>query len=100
MDQQTLLTIFVALAALAMVIQACTLLGLFLVARQIQSKISVLTGPIQNVIEVSKRTLEKTEGHIDRIGASSSSILDTTKQQLAKVDTLLTDASGRAKVQM
>jgi hypothetical protein len=40
------------------------------------------------------------EGHIDRIGTSSNAILDTTKQQLAKVDELLTDASTRAKVQM
>ncbi len=100
MDEHTLLTIFVGLAALAMLIQAGTLLGLFIVARKIQEKVSVLTGPITGVIETSKRTLQMVEGHIDRIGTSSTAILDTTKQQLAKVDELLTDASTRAKVQM
>jgi len=100
MDEHTLLTIFVGLAALAMLIQAGTLLGLLIVARKIQEKVSVLTGPITGVIETSKRTLQMVEGHIDRIGSSSTAILDTTKVQLAKVDELLTDASTRAKVQM
>jgi len=96
----TLLTVFVFLAAIAMLIQAGTLLGLFIVARKIQEKVSVLTGPITGIIDTSKKTLQTVEGHIDRIGKSSNSILDTTKQQLAKVDELITDASTRAKVQM
>jgi hypothetical protein len=107
MDQQTLLTIFVGLAALAMLIQAAMLIGLLVVARQIQAKITLFSGPIQNLLdssktllETSKRALVKVEGHVDRIGATSNSILDVTKQQLGKVDELLTDASSRAKVQM
>jgi hypothetical protein len=100
MDEHTLLTIFVGLAALAMLIQAGTLLGLFIVAKRIQEKVSVLSGPIAGIIDTSKKTLQTVEGHIDRIGKSSSAILDTTKQQLAKVDELVTDASTRAKVQM
>jgi hypothetical protein len=40
------------------------------------------------------------EKHIEHIGATSSSILDVTKQQLARVDELLGDATIRAKVQM
>lgn len=100
MDEHTLLTIFVGLAALAMLIQAGTLLGLFIVAKRIQEKVSVLTGPITGIIDTSKRTLQMVEGHVDRIGKSSNAILDTTKQQLSKVDELITDASTRAKVQM
>jgi hypothetical protein len=96
----TLLTVFVFLAAIAMLIQAGTLLGLFLVARKIQEKVSALTGPITGIIDTSKKTLQTVEGHIDRIGKSSNAILDTTKVQLAKVDELITDASTRAKVQM
>lgn len=96
----TLLTVFVFLAAIAMLIQAGTLLGLFIVAKRIQEKVSVMTGPITGLIDTSKKTLQMVEGHVDRIGSSSTAILDTTKQQLAKVDELLTDASTRAKVQM
>jgi hypothetical protein len=103
MDDHTLLlllTVFVFLAAVAMLIQAGTLLGLFIVARKMQEKVSLLTGPITGIIDTSKKTLQTVEGHIDRIGKSSNSILDTTKQQLVKVDELITDASTRAKVQM
>ncbi len=103
MDQQTLLiliAVFVGLAALAMLIQAATLLGLFLVAREIKAKLLPLINPAMGILDISKRTLTNVEGHVDRIGVQSGAILDVTKQQLAKVDELLTDASTRAKVQM
>jgi len=103
MDQQTLLTlltIFVIVAAVALVIQAGMLIGLFIVARSLQAKITEILPDVQNVIGISKRTLESVEKHINKIGATSGAILDVTKQQLAKVDELLIDATTRAKVQM
>jgi hypothetical protein len=100
MDQQTLLTIFVIVAALALVIQAGMLIGLFVVARSLQTKIMALLPDIQNVIGISKRTIETVEKHAEKIGATSGAILDVTQQQLVKIDDLLTDASTRAKVQM
>jgi hypothetical protein len=103
MDQQTLLiliAVFVGLAALAMLIQAATLLGLFFVAREIKAKVLPLVDPAMGILDTSKRTLANVETHIDKIGNQSGAILEVTKQQLAKVDELLTDASTRAKVQM
>ena len=103
MDQQTLLVIiavFVGVAAFAMLVQAATLLGLFLVAREIKAKALPLINPAMGILETSKRTLANVEGHVDRIGTQSTAILEVTKQQLAKVDELFTDASTRAKVQM
>jgi uncharacterized membrane-anchored protein YhcB (DUF1043 family) len=103
MDQQTLLTlltIFVIVAAVALVIQAGMLIGLFIVARSLQTKITEILPDVQNVIGISKRTLESVEKHINKIGATSGAILDVTKQQLARVDELLSDATTRAKVQM
>jgi hypothetical protein len=103
MDEHTLiilLTIFVGLAALAMLIQAGTLLGLFLVARKLQEKVSPLILQVEGVVGVTRQTIERVEKHIDKIGTTSGTILDQTKQQLAKVDDLLSDATTRAKVQM
>jgi hypothetical protein len=103
MDQQTLLivlTIFVALAALAMLIQMGMLIGLFLIARELRTKFLAVLPEVQSIIGITKRTTEKVEGHVDQIGKASLSILDTTKQQLVKVDDLLGDATTRAKVQM
>lgn len=103
MDQQNLillLTIFVGLATLAMLIQAAMLVGLFLVAKQIRSKVFDLTGPAKSLIETSRKTLGQVEGHITNIGASTTSILETTKGQVERINQLLSDASVRAKVQL
>lgn len=100
MDQQTLLIIFIGIAAIAMLIQAATLLGLFLVARSFQNKLMPLLPEIEGIIGISRRTAERVEKHVEKIGTTSSAILDVTKQQLGKVDELLTDATTRAKVQM
>ena len=100
MDQQTVLTIFVIVAAVALVIQAGMLIGLFVVARNLQSKITAILPDIQNVIGITKRTIESAEKHLNKIGATSGAILDVTKEQLNKIDDLLTDATTRAKVQM
>jgi len=61
MDEHTLLTIFVGLAALAMLIQAGTLLGLFIVAKRIQEKVSVLTGPVTGLIDSSKSIIDNSK---------------------------------------
>ncbi len=102
MDQTLLilLTIFVGCAAFAMLIQAGTLLGLFIVARGLEKKVTQLMPEIQNIIGVVRRTVDHVEKHIDKIGNVSGSILDVTKQQVVKIDELLTDAATRAKVQM
>ena len=94
------LTIFVAVAAVALLIQACMLVGLLIVARRLQEKIMPLIPEVQGIMGIVKRTAESTEKRIDQIGATASSILDVTKQQLARVDELLGDATSRAKVQM
>jgi hypothetical protein len=94
------LTIFVAVAALALLIQACMLVGLLIVARRLQEKIMPLIPEVQGIMGIVKRTAESTEKRIDQIGATASAILDVTKQQLARVDELLGDATSRAKVQM
>lgn len=103
MDEHTLLillTIFVGLAAAAMLLQAGTLLGLFLVARKVQEKINPIIPEIEAIVGVTRRTVERVEKHIEKIGSTSTSMLDTAKLQLARVDELLADATTRAKVQM
>lgn len=103
MDQQNLilvLTIFVGLACFAMVVQAVMLIALFLTARQIKAKIFELAAPVTDVLGVSKRTLTKLDGYVDKVGAATGSILETTKGQVDRISGLLDDASLRAKVQM
>lgn len=103
MDQNTLLillTIFVAISAVALLIQAVSLLGVFLVTRQLRTKLFAVWPEIQEIIGTVKKTTHGAEKHIDKIGETSVGILNVTRQQLGKIDELLSDASGRAKVQM
>jgi hypothetical protein len=95
-----LLTIFVIVSAVALLIQACMLIGLLVVARRLQEKIMPLIPEVAGILGVVKRTAERVEKHVETIGTTSSAILDVTKQQLARVDELLSDATIRAKVQM
>jgi hypothetical protein len=100
MDQNTLLVVFVALAAVALLGQAVALIGLLLIVRDIRNKTMSIWPQIESIVAVSKRSADRIETHITRIGATSVAILDVTKQQLVKVDELLSDASTRARVQM
>ncbi|MBV9304248.1 MAG: hypothetical protein JOY62_00775 [Acidobacteriaceae bacterium] len=102
MDQNLLLvlTIFVIVSALALLIQAGTLIGLFVVARQLQAKVSELMPQIHSIVGTTKRTVENVEKHVDKIAGTTGSIMDITRQQLLKVDELVSDATTRAKVQM
>jgi hypothetical protein len=103
MDDRTLLillTIFVAISAIALLIQACMLIGLLVVTRRFQQKIMPMIPEVEGILGVVKRTAERVEKHVEQIGTSSTAILDVTKQQLARVDELLGDATARAKVQM
>ena len=103
MNEKTLLTImaiFVAIAAIALLGQAVAMVGLFFVARDLKTKVLGSWPQIESIIGSSKRTVEQAEHHIGKIGSSSVAILDATRQQLARVDELLSDASSRARVQL
>ncbi len=94
------MAVFVVIAAIALLGQFLALLGLFMVARDLRTKIMGSWPQIEGLIGASKRTVEQAEHHLGQIGSSSVAILDATKQQLVRVDELLSDASTRAKVQL
>ena len=100
MDQQTLLTIFVAVAAVALFMQLVTLIAMFLTFRRLETMITGLLPEVQKIIGASRRTAENVEGHVNKIGVISTAILEVAKQQTEKIDELLNDARTRAKVQM
>ena len=103
MNEKTLLTImaiFVAIAAIALLGQAVAMVGLFFVARDLKTKLLASWPQIESIIGASKRTVEQAEHHLGKIGSSSVAILDATKLQLVRVDELLSDATSRARVQL
>ena len=103
MDQQTLLTVmtaFVIIAAVALIIQAATLFGIYKASRGMQENVQRLMPKIEGVLETSRKTIEDSRKQIADITSKTSEILDTTRQQVHRIDEFLNDAAARARVQM
>jgi hypothetical protein len=102
MDPNTLLVImsvFVAVAAIALVIQACMLFGIYKSSRAIGERVAHLAPKLEALADTSRVTLEESRVSLKEITTKTTDILDTTRRQLARVEEIVDDASSRAKVQ-
>lgn len=103
MDPQTLLaimTVFVIVAAIALLIQAGLLFGIYKSSREMQATAQRLAPKVEALIESSRVTVDDSRRLINEIGVKTTEILDSARKQLARVDEVLEDAAGRAKVQL
>jgi ElaB/YqjD/DUF883 family membrane-anchored ribosome-binding protein len=103
MDQQTLLTVmtaFVIIAAVALIIQAAMLAGIYKTSRGLQENVQRLMPKIESVLETSRQTIDDSRKQIADITSKTSEILETTRQQVHRIDEFLNDAASRARVQM
>jgi hypothetical protein len=103
MDPQNLLTVmtvFVFIAAVALVIQAAMLFGIFKAARGLQENVQRLLPKTEALLETSRRTVEDSRQQIADITAKTGEILDLTRKQVDRVDEILEDAAARARVQL
>src|SRR5579871_2611448 len=110
MDQTTLLyvmTAFVIIAAIALSIQAGMLVAVNKKTKEPSDKITPLVPKVESLVpkveslvESTKATVELSRKQIGEITLRANEILDSTKHQLAMVEEVVTDATGRAKVQM
>ncbi|HEY4364035.1 MAG TPA: hypothetical protein VGN17_23900 [Bryobacteraceae bacterium] len=102
MDPNTLLVImavFTGVAALALVIQAGMLIGIYKSSKAVGDQVAKLAPKIEALAETSKLTLEESRVSLKEITTRTTDILDTTRRQLSTVEDLLDDVSSRAKVQ-
>jgi len=103
MDQQDLLIImavFVAVAAIALAIQAGMLYGIYKASRAMQENVARLTPKVESLTETSRAAIDESRVKISEITTTTTEILDLTKRQLERVDLVLEDATSRARVQM
>jgi hypothetical protein len=103
MDSNTLLavmTVFVIVAAIALIIQAAALYGVYRVTRTAQERILMVMPKVDSLLTTSQQTLEQSRNQILELTSKTSQILDTTKVQMARIDSLMGDATGRAKHQL
>jgi hypothetical protein len=108
------LTVFVAVSAIALCIQAGMLFGVWKVTKKLQRQTEELMPQARSVLSRAETTLEESRkqiadmsakanevvSRVNEIAAKASDMMDTGKAQLAKLDDVLTDGTARAKVQL
>lgn len=115
------LTFFVFLSAVAMCIQAAMLIGIWKATRSLQEQASSVIPQARSVLSKAESTLEENRKNIANITAKASEIaskasdfmtraneiaekandvVESGKVQMARLDTVVADASSRARVQL
>jgi ABC-type transporter Mla subunit MlaD len=94
------MTAFVIISAIALLIQAGMLAGMYKTVKQLQQTINPLVPKVDSLVEITRTTVEQSRGQITEVTTRANDILDSTKRQLAIVEDVVTDAAARAKVQM
>ena len=103
MDPNTLLVImavFVTVAAVALLIQAGLLFGIYKSARALEENARRLLPKVEALVETSRQAVEDSRKQIVEITTRTTGILDVTRKQLARVDEVLEDAAARARIQL
>ena len=100
MSQDTLLvlmTVFVAVSAIALCVQMGLLFGIYKTTRTVETQ---LIPQAKSILAKADSTLEQSRTHIVEITAKANEMMDKAKVQMDKLDHVLTDAAERARHQL
>ena len=103
MDNQALMyimTAFVVIAGLSLLLQLAFIFGIYRTTKQLQEKVLPLLPKLESLVDSSQKAVVDGRQQILEISMKTNEILDSTKRQLVKVEDVLNDAAGRAKVQL
>ncbi len=103
MTQETLLyvmTAAVAVSAIAILIQLLILFGLYRRVKPAVERVTMLAPKIESLVETTQRSVQESKAQIQEITAKVNTVLDSAKQQLARIDEVMADATARAKIQL
>jgi hypothetical protein len=103
MSQDTLLMIMAAavgVSALALLMQALLMVGVYRSAKVMQEQVAVLLPKAQSTLASAEQTLEQSRRQIAEVTSKATEVIDMTRSQVARVEGILADAGNRAKVQM
>ncbi len=103
MDQQTLLiimTVFVIVAAIALLIQAGLLFGIYKSSRAVQASTERLVPKVEALVESSRIAVDDSRRLIGEVTVKTSEILDCARRQMSRIDDVLEDVAGRTRIQL
>jgi len=100
MSQDTLLTIFVGVSAVALCIQLAMLVGMYLAISSIRQQVLKVMPQVGSILTKTEATVDQSKKNIIEITEKTNEIMDMAKTQMIKIDSVVTDATSRAKVQL
>ena len=95
-----IMAVFTGVAAVALVVQMFFLMGIFRAVKTLQERATVLMDKFEPLAETSRQTLEEVRKQTADILTSLKETADSTKLQMDKVDSLVTDFSSSARQQI
>jgi hypothetical protein len=90
----------VVVAAVAMIMQAVLLLGLYKTSKATRDQAALIAGYVESFVETAQRTLEQSRRQISDVATKTGEVLDLTHKQLVRIDGVLGEAASRARSQM
>ncbi len=103
MDEHSLLVtmaVFVAVAAIALLIQAGFLFGIYKSTKAMHDNTVRVLPKIESLVTTSQAAIEDGRVRFSEISVRTEAILDTAQRQMETVDHFLTDATETARKQM
>ena len=101
------MTVFVAVAAIALVIQAGMLFGIYKATRALQEQATSIMPQVRTVLSKAETTIDESRKNVveitakaNELTAKANELMDLGKVQMVKIDAVISDASERAKVQL
>jgi hypothetical protein len=101
------MTFFVVIAAIALCIQAGLLFGIWKTTKSLNLHVASMMPQVRSIltkaettIEDSRRNIVEITAKVNEMTAKANEMMDLGKAQMVKLDSVMTDASSRAKVQL
>lgn len=95
-----IMTVFVVVAAVALVVQMGLLLAMFMTSRALKKQIETFIAKVEPLAESGLRLVEEVRSYTKDISAKTNELMDVSRKQLARVDELMGEAAGRTRTQM
>src|SRR5439155_18243157 len=98
MDQQGLLisiAVFVAVAAIALLIQAGTMYGTYTASKGLRDSIMPLIPKITELVDTSQATIKESRELIADVRVKTNQVLEKARKQMDTIESVINDASVR-----
>ena len=105
MDQNLFViqTVFAGIAAVAIVLQAAILFAVYRAVASMQKAVGDAIPKVESLVEKANAVIPKVDALVESTKATvdeSRKLVASAREQMAKVDDVVTDATRRARIQM